>query len=75
MFFTGEIKRRAALVLVCMMCDVRINADLCFMIQRVFREDPHLKKHYAAQCKSHTCSFRFSKPCLFRGGVSGTLDQ
>lgn len=44
MFFTGEIKRRAALMLVCMMCDVRINADLCFMIQHVFREDPHLKE-------------------------------
>ncbi len=44
MFFTGEIKSRAALLLVCMMCDVRINADLSFMIQRVIREDPHLKE-------------------------------
>lgn len=40
-----------------------------------FSEKTHIwKKHYAAQCKSHTCSFGFSKPSLFRG-VSGTLDQ
>lgn len=51
-----------------------------------FSEETHIwKKHYAAQCKvthmsTHTYTrtlvlFCFSKPCLFRGGVSGTLDQ
>lgn len=53
MFFTGEIKSRAALLLVCMMCDVRINADL-FHDSACFYRRPTSERNIMLLNASHT---------------------